>query len=127
MPDDYQNFGFRPACLHSSLAVTRSSVRCLFTGMVLSSLVIDSVIAAFAENIKTVVFHVFDKITSFDRHSNLYRYLLKKSMPGGYFFTLLAVGHNHFPDGILKHCPAFFDCFALGHYFRPFNNLAHIA
>ena len=88
---------------------------------------IDGVIAAFAENIKTVVFHVFDKITSFDRHSNLYKYLLKKSMTGGHFFALLTVGLNHFPYGILKHCPAFFDCFALRHYFRPFNNLAHIA
>jgi len=46
---------------------------------------IDGVIAAFAENIKTVVFHVFDKITPFDRHSNLYKYLLKKSMAGGHF------------------------------------------
>ena len=64
---------------------------------------IDSVIAAFAENIKTVVLHVFDKITPFDGHLNLYRYLFKKSMAGWYFFALLAVGLNHFPYGILKH------------------------
>ena len=64
---------------------------------------IDSVIAAFTENIKTIVLHVFDKITPFDRPSDLYRYLLKKSMPGWYFFALLAVGLNHFLYGILKH------------------------
>ena len=64
---------------------------------------IDRVIAAFSEHIEPVVLHVLYKITPFDGHSNLYRYLLKKSMPGWYCFTLLTVGLNHFPYGILKH------------------------
>ena len=34
----FQNFGSTPACLHSWLAVIRSSMRCLLIGIVLSPL-----------------------------------------------------------------------------------------
>ena len=33
---EFQNFGRTPACLQSWLAVIRSSIRCLLTGIVLS-------------------------------------------------------------------------------------------
>jgi hypothetical protein len=35
----YQNFGFNPACLHSSLAVIRSMTRCLLIGTVFAPFV----------------------------------------------------------------------------------------
>src|SRR5205807_10460868 len=54
------------------------------------------------------------------------RYLLEQGASWRYFPILLAVGQDHFVQGVFEHFPALLDILPFGYHFRPLDQLTQV-
>ena len=75
---------------------------------------INGMIAALTQEVNVVLARYRMNSRRLTDISDLNRHLLKQGVAQRYFFVLLAVGQNHFVQGIPQHCTAIFQFLPFG-------------